>query len=417
VERALAGSHRCVTIDLPGFGDAAEVTGYSVAEMSDLVAARVRAAAPGAWMLIGHSMGAKVAAVVARRAEDGAAGLGGLVGLVLVAGSPPCPEPMDEARRQTMLGWFGEDRAAHRGQAEGYIEQNSGKPLHPQVRDQAVGDVLRANRAAWVAWLERGSREDWSASVGVLKIPALLVAGTADGDLGPDAQRRLMAPHFATVRLATLPDAGHLMPMEWPDAVARLIEGAAREAAYRQLIDSNRVTPQTRAALLARQPDDPAYRPAALTPGQFAVLRAVVDRVVPQQGGIDLAARIDGALQAGEGDGWRFARLPPDAAAYRAGLETLDAAARGRHGCGFAALYAGDQEGLLAAVAAGDGPAGALDPAQMRFWFEDVRADAVRHYVGHPATLARMGYSGIGYGDDGFARVGAGERDAWEPVS
>ncbi len=39
----------------------------------------------------------------------------------------------------------------------------------------------------------------------------------------------------------------------------------------------------------------------------------------------------------------------------------------------------------------------------MRLWFEDVRAQAARLYVAHPATLARMGYSGIGYGGDGAA--------------
>jgi hypothetical protein len=58
----------------------------------------------------------------------------------------------------------------------------------------------------------------------------------------------------------------------------------------------------------------------------------------------------------------------------------------------------------------------------MRSWFEDLRADAVKTYMGHPKTLARMGYSGIANGGDGepksgFVRVGIGEREAWEPIA
>ncbi len=56
----------------------------------------------------------------------------------------------------------------------------------------------------------------------------------------------------------------------------------------------------------------------------------------------------------------------------------------------------------------------------MKLWFEDLRGDAVKIYVSHPATLARMGYSGIANGGDGerkqgFVLLAAGEREAWEP--
>ena len=57
----------------------------------------------------------------------------------------------------------------------------------------------------------------------------------------------------------------------------------------------------------------------------------------------------------------------------------------------------------------------------MQLWFEDLRGDAVRLYMSHPATLAALGYSGIAYGGDGegkagFRLIGLGEREAWEPV-
>ena len=100
------GERANLTIDLPGFGDASGVAGDSVAEMADHVAGRIGQAGLSSYVLVGHSMGAKIAAVLARRAEDGEAGLAGLRSLVLMAGSPPSPEPMDEDARQKMLGFF-----------------------------------------------------------------------------------------------------------------------------------------------------------------------------------------------------------------------------------------------------------------------------------------------------------------------
>ena len=76
---------------------------------------------------------------------------------------------------------------------------------------------------------------------------------------------------------------------------------------------------------------------------------------------------------------------------------------------------------MLERVAEGRSESGRLDSKQMRLWFEDTRSATVRLYVAHPRTLARMGYSGIGYGGDGkpksgFVRVGANERETWEPL-
>jgi pimeloyl-ACP methyl ester carboxylesterase len=210
-------------IDLPGFGDAEGVVGYSVAEMADGVAALVREAGPGDWMLAGHSMGAKVAAVLARRAEQGDRDLAGLRGLILVAGSPPGPEPMDEEQRARMLGWFTGDETTWPRHAREYIAANVAVPLDRAASENAIADVLRMQPDAWEAWLRHGSREDWSDRVGVVRTPAMILYGSEDANLGEDAQRRLMAPHFASHRLVRLDGAAHLLPLERPDEVAGLI--------------------------------------------------------------------------------------------------------------------------------------------------------------------------------------------------
>ena len=219
------GEQPTLTIDLPGFGDAAGVAGDSVAEMADHVAGRIGQAGLSSYVLVGHSMGAKIAAVLARRAEDGEAGLAGLRSLVLMAGSPPSPEPMDEDSRQKMLGFFRGDAETSRAEAQGFVDENVSSKLAPAFNDVAVDDVMRADPERWRAWLTKGSNEDWSDRVGKLHLPALILAGADDPYLGPTAQRSRMAPHFEHAELVDLPDAKHLLPLEQPERVASLIGG------------------------------------------------------------------------------------------------------------------------------------------------------------------------------------------------
>lgn len=440
VAARLDGAVTCRALDLPGFGEAADVPGHDVAAMADHVTARIAAdPPPGAFLVAGHSMGAKVALALARRAEDGDPGLARLAGLVLLAGSPPSPEPMAEDRRRHMLSWIDADSDTRAREARAFVAQNVGAPLDPADEEQAVADVLRCAPAAWKAWLTGGSLEDWALRIGVLATPALVLSGAGDGDLGPDAQTALMRPHLARARSVTLEGAKHLLPLEQPRETADLIRDFVRgldapaagpagpeiPARYAALIASGRVNGRLRTALLDRaKPDDPAYRPRALDPVALALLRACAARVLLATDGIDLAARIDARLATRSGDGWRYATLPADAQAYYLGLKTIDAVARAVQDRPFLALDEADQDFVLALVAerrlpeAGLGEGFGAEAAAL--WFEELRADLVRTYLAHPAGLARIGFTGIGAGGDGPALPGyrltglEGGREDWE---
>ena len=62
----LNGQYRTLRVDLPGFGDSADIPGYTVAEMADAVHAAIVAARLRRYVLVGHSMSGKVAMVLAR---------------------------------------------------------------------------------------------------------------------------------------------------------------------------------------------------------------------------------------------------------------------------------------------------------------------------------------------------------------
>jgi pimeloyl-ACP methyl ester carboxylesterase len=421
---ALLPDADCLTLDLPGFGDNMAAGYADVAEMADWLADTIRQRHLTACVLIGHSMGGKIATLVAARAASGEVGLAGVLGVVLVAASPLSPEPMDEDRRAGMLAQFAVRRPT-RDEAAGFIDANTATRLSEPQRTRAIEDVLRSNPEAWRGWLERGSLEDWSSTAPRIDIPALVVAGAEDGDLGVEAQRELNLPRYADAELCVLADAAHLIPYEQPAALAALIDrhvdrvaAVLPPAEFTQLLGSARVSRRTRAAMLARM--RPAPVPAAgWNEAQRATVAALIAHILPDTAAApDLPLRVEASLARGEGDGWRFATLPPDAEAWRRGIATLDAISDG-----FVAADHAVQADWLDRIAAGEAgiadDATFLSPAQMALWFQDARAEVVRVWMSLPSTMAAIGYDGFAVGGDGarkqgYVRTAADDSEAWQ---
>jgi hypothetical protein len=200
---------------------------------------------------------------------------------------------------------------------------------------------------------------------------------------------------------------------------------------YNALIESNRVSAKTRATLRGRL--DSAGEPAekdGLAREAVRTLQTIAECVAPLTGrSIDFGAHINARLATGEGKGWRYAELPPDLAAYRAGIKTIDRFCLNTFDVSFNDLQIEEQIQTLTLIERGelvtilfefDSDASILDAAQMQRWFEDLRGDVTALYMSHPETLAQLGYSGIADGADstamsGFVELGLGKVEPWEP--
>ncbi|MEK6418400.1 MAG: alpha/beta hydrolase [Burkholderia gladioli] len=209
----LDDGYRCAALDTPGFGSSADIPGYSVAEMADHVAHTVAALALDRVVLVGHSMTGKVAMVLASRRPSW------LSGLVLVAPSPIVPQPMSDADRASQRR-YGKTRS----EAEQFVDTSSAHRLPDAMRDVAIADAQRVNLDAWRHWVDHGSKEDWSATLPAITCPSLLICGADDRQV-PDVETQgaMNFRHFTNVRSTVIEGAGHLMPLQTPMELARIL--------------------------------------------------------------------------------------------------------------------------------------------------------------------------------------------------
>jgi pimeloyl-ACP methyl ester carboxylesterase len=216
---ALPAGSQLLAPDLPGFGaqGVPPEFDYSVAAYADWVAAYIQRNSLSSYVLLGHSMGGKIALALAARQPAG------LRSLVLLSPSPPTPEPMSAADRAAARAAYGQPASA----AQTFASITN-LPLPEIIRTQVIADNLRSTQAAWNAWLDQGSRENISALLPRLDVPCQLLVGEHDRAISPATQQQATLPLLPpdTV-LQRVPGAGHLLPLEAPLAVLTALQAAA----------------------------------------------------------------------------------------------------------------------------------------------------------------------------------------------
>jgi pimeloyl-ACP methyl ester carboxylesterase len=206
----LRGKPQTIAVDQRGWGSSVATDGrYDLATMADDVQAVVRTFGLKRYVLVGHSMGGKVAQIVAKRTPQG------LAGLVLVAPAPPTPMPAPKEQRAAML----ESYRSREGALQA-LSVLAGSPLSPELREQVIVDTLRGAEGAKRAWTESEMIRDVSAGLDAVKIPATVVIGDRDQVEHEAALRDIFGRLLAQTTFRVLNGIGHLSPLEAPDALA-----------------------------------------------------------------------------------------------------------------------------------------------------------------------------------------------------
>lgn len=207
-----------VAYDQRGWGESAELPGpYDMAQLADDAQKVIDTLGDAAYVLVGHSMGGKVAQLLAARKPAG------LSGVVLVAPAPPAPVGQTKTLQEL---------TSHAYDSEETVSQNidlmlTNGGLSAELRRQVVEDSLRAHHDARLAWPLHGLVEDVSAGVDEIDVPVLVLAGSGDKVEPPAVLADHLLPMIPTSTLVVLDDTGHLSPLEVPDKVAEQIANFA----------------------------------------------------------------------------------------------------------------------------------------------------------------------------------------------
>jgi 3-oxoadipate enol-lactonase len=209
--------YRAIAFDLPGFGDAPVAPGPQ-APWHDVLAA-LNELGIGDAALVGNSFGAAVALRVAVIAPDR------VRALALVSA------PVEEVELSERLSavWTAEEEALERGDVDAAVQAVVDAwtlPDSPPELRRRVGAMYRRGIEVQLAAEEPeeapdpvAEDPDWSSGV---TMPVLLVAGERDM---PDMQEgvHVLHGHLHHARCEFIPGAGHLAPLETPDAFRALL--------------------------------------------------------------------------------------------------------------------------------------------------------------------------------------------------
>ncbi|WP_334963519.1 alpha/beta fold hydrolase [Nostoc sp.] len=213
VMSSLSADFRCIAYDQRGWGGSdAPLQGYSIRDLAVDTKEVLQALEIQRYVLVGHSMGGKVAQFLAALRPIG------LEKLVLVAPATPTPQNIPEFARQAQLHAYD-----NRENALKALEFLTAQPQSNELREQIIADNLAAAPHAKLAWPTLSAYEDISAEVNNIAVPTLIVAGDQDRQDPVEQHKREVLSRIPGAKMQIIQDCGHLIPVDQPERLAEAI--------------------------------------------------------------------------------------------------------------------------------------------------------------------------------------------------
>lgn len=204
-----------LAVDFRGWSRSRSLPGpYTLRRLADDTLAVIADAGVTDHVLVGHSMGGKVAQLIAATRPAG------LRGIVLVGPGPatPAAHVTPEYREGLSHAYDSDESVA--GARDGVLTATA---LPEAVKARIVDDSRAAADAARTEWPLRGIAEDVTEHTRMISVPALVVAGENDQVEPVGVLRDNLLPHLPGADLMVIPETGHLIPLEAPAALAAAI--------------------------------------------------------------------------------------------------------------------------------------------------------------------------------------------------
>ncbi|MER7521183.1 alpha/beta fold hydrolase [Streptomyces sp. NPDC126499] len=219
----LSRSWRVVRFDLPGHGGAPALPAASVAELGDRLLATLDELGVQRFGYAGCALGGAIGLDLALRAPQRVASL------ALVATSPRFGTADEFRQRGVIVRTNGLEPMARSAPEQWFTPAFAG--AQPAIVDWAVQMVRTTDPGCYIAACEALAVFDVREALGRIGVPALVLVGADDRVTGP-AEARTLVAGIADARLAVVPGASHLAPVEQPAAVTELLTGHFAEIVH-----------------------------------------------------------------------------------------------------------------------------------------------------------------------------------------
>lgn len=209
VTKGLAGLTNCIGIDLRGWGKSEALDGrYDLGAMAEDVTEVISALGLKRIILVGHSMGGKVAQIVATGLAATAKAL------ILIAPSPATGMHVPAEIRAQMLASY--------QSAEGVAQALTilaHRPLSETDRTMVFEDTLAGADGAKREWTETGMIASLQEDISAITMPVRILVGDEDKVERGEDLRRIYAELLPHAEWDVLSNTGHLSPLENPEAI------------------------------------------------------------------------------------------------------------------------------------------------------------------------------------------------------
>jgi 3-oxoadipate enol-lactonase/4-carboxymuconolactone decarboxylase len=210
----LARQWRVVRWDLPGHGGAPAYPAGSVAELAARLLATLDDLGVHRFAYAGCALGGAVGLELALRYPERVASL------ALIAASPRFGTPDEFRQRGVVVRSNGLEQIA-RSSPERWFTGGFAA-AQPAITEWAVQMVRTTDPGCYIAACEALAGFDVRPELGRIGVPTLVLAGSDDRITGP-AEARTLVAGIPDARLAVVPGASHLVPVEQPAAVTDLL--------------------------------------------------------------------------------------------------------------------------------------------------------------------------------------------------
>ncbi|KAI9740915.1 MAG: hypothetical protein M1818_004521 [Claussenomyces sp. TS43310] len=208
---------RSISIDFRGWGDSTgpqTASGYSILDLALDVETLIKKLDIHDFVLIGHSMGGKVAQLIGgRRRVDG------LRAIILIGPAPPTPLVLPAEMQAQQMTAYGSAESSE------FVARNvlTSSPLSEDQVRMVVEDIMKGNEFAKRAWPAYAMVEDFSSETKEIRVPVLVIAGEFDRVEPVGRLQMEVVGNIARAEMIVVEGSGHLLPVEAPVQVAKHI--------------------------------------------------------------------------------------------------------------------------------------------------------------------------------------------------